>query len=308
MKRGNNCHCIQCRKLVMKTENDSQWPPAICHRHVCWSCTLAENSRLTSSHVWCTVLCYADFARHRRKANCTFLWLSNAITSLSAAHTPGVGVGSWGYRRVDLCADRLMCIVGIVGFETTMNHATSLTVSRKAGSCRPKYRIYAISSVFYTAYIYFSCTRCKTNTLHKFVLTVHDILTLGHKHVSKVNVTGARPILASVFAFSALTVCIYRSAGCDIIAVICGMTVITRFDASTNQRHSTFSTPNFISRIPHFTHYNAWPCPRASGHVHRSRSCSNYIVQRYDRYLTHEDRRPYDVVIQSRLRANQLCP
>ena len=37
--------------------------------------------------------------------------------------------------------------------------------------------------------------------------------------------------------------------------IICGMTAVTWFDASTNHGHSAFSIPHFTFRIPHFTQY-----------------------------------------------------
>ena len=72
-------------------------------------------------------------------------------------------------------------------------------------------------------------------------------------------------------------VCIFRIphftalSVCDVIAVaavICGMTVVTWFDGSTNRRHSALLIPHFTFRIPHsaiphFTHYcsciSIWP-------------------------------------------------
>jgi len=38
----------------------------------------------------------------------------------------------------------------------------------------------------------------------------------------------------------------------EIGVVICGMTAVTWFVASTNQRHSAFSIPHFTFRIPQF--------------------------------------------------------
>ena len=38
-------------------------------------------------------------------------------------------------------------------------------------------------------------------------------------------------------------------------AVICGMTAVTWFDSSTNQRHSAFSIPHFTFCIPHSAFY-----------------------------------------------------
>jgi len=65
----------------------------------------------------------------------------------------------------------------------------------------------------------------------------------------------------------------YRSAGYDVIAVKCGMTAVTWFDASTNQRQSAFSIPHFTfciphSTVPHFTHYRSF---RPNGIVVRVR-------------------------------------
>ena len=60
-------------------------------------------------------------------------------------------------------------------------------------------------------------------------------------------------IVASLFAFSAFH--ILPLSVCDVIAVaavICGMTVVTWFDGSTNQRHSALSIPHFTFRIPQF--------------------------------------------------------
>jgi len=61
-------------------------------------------------------------------------------------------------------------------------------------------------------------------------------------------------IVASLFAFSAFRIFTAMSV-CNVIAVaavICGMSVVTWFDGSTNQRHSALSIPHFTFRIPQF--------------------------------------------------------
>jgi len=116
-------------------------------------------------------------------------------------------------------------------------------------SCRHKCHIYAISSLFCMAFIYFSST-CYKNTLCKFVLIVHDILTLEHKYVSKVFYNEC----ARYQTYSCFSVFIFSIAGlhftflrlCELYH--CGNMqnkVVTCFQPIGVIPHSTFCIPQF---------------------------------------------------------------
>jgi len=117
---------------------------------------------------------------------------------------------------------------------------------------------------------------CKTNTLRKRVLIVHDIQRWGINTLTKciiMYVSDTRCILASVFAFSAFLGCILPLCRLRYIyitvAVICGKTAVTWFAASTNQRRSAFSILHFTFRIPHsaiphFTHTRSHQCDQGT--------------------------------------------
>jgi len=93
--------------------------------------------------------------------------------------------------------------------------------------------------------------------------------TVGHKYISKVSVLQCVCPVKNAFLLNCLHFphcwsAFYCSAGCDVIGVICRMTVVTWFDASTNQRHSAFLIPHFTFHMPHsaipcFTHYRDFP-------------------------------------------------
>jgi len=90
---------------------------------------------------------------------------------------------------------------------------------------------------------------------------------------------GQQRSLNSLFAFSAFYwSAFYRSGGlcrhCR-FAVICGMTAVTWFDGSTNQRHSALS-------IPHFTFRNSafYPLPSSAAVAAAASSSFEPHVQR----------------------------
>jgi len=102
-------------------------------------------------------------------------------------------------------------------------------------------------------------------------------MTEGRKYISKVfyNVyarskTHALSLFSSHFphCWSAF----YRSAGCDVIAVIGGMTTITWFYVLTNQRHSAFRNSAF------------YPLPLTSQLLFSPKKTLHLVILKCNRY------------------------